>query len=401
MAAVRRAHGSSGTTIPRVHEPLLIVHSALVRRYYARLTMDFQTNKRVCEEVAIIPSKALKNKIAGYTTHLMKRIQRGPVRGISLKLQEEERERRMDFVPDVSAVDTDVIEVRTSPVVASLALASERHAADGAHPRCWEWGGLRQFGGGSLVRAACRDLRVLGPPLSQASSRRGSVYSGSRARGGVVTRRPCVGPPILPDMWTMVAPSLCRWIRRPRRCCGRSRWLSFRALWCSRLRRAAGRATIRAAAAKGSLGWARTSQQPPPSQVARCGGAAAGAVAFPQLVARLRPAPCTNRVVRGMIVRGVRRPYVRRGGGQRRARALSCMCVHARVGLDTAPLNSRSRIHAGPCSHGLPRCALVRAVSVSATSPQKPVWRVVLGSWLRNTKRRAPGPACIERNVQL
>ena len=30
--------------------------------------MDFQTNKRVCEEVAIIPSKALKNKIAGYTT---------------------------------------------------------------------------------------------------------------------------------------------------------------------------------------------------------------------------------------------------------------------------------------------------------------------------------------------
>ena len=32
------------------------------------MTLDFQTNKRICEEVAIIPSKALKNKIAGYAT---------------------------------------------------------------------------------------------------------------------------------------------------------------------------------------------------------------------------------------------------------------------------------------------------------------------------------------------
>ena len=73
--------------------------------------MDFNTNKRLVEEVAIIPTTRLRNKIAGFTTHVMKRIQRGPVRGISLKLQEEERERRMDFVPEQSAINTDTIEV--------------------------------------------------------------------------------------------------------------------------------------------------------------------------------------------------------------------------------------------------------------------------------------------------
>ncbi|CAB1116948.1 unnamed protein product [Ectocarpus sp. CCAP 1310/34] len=84
---------------------------AIIEKYYSRLTMDFHTNKRVCDEVAIIPSKRMRNKIAGFVTHLMKRIQRGPVRGISLKLQEEERERRMDFVPEVSAIEQESIDI--------------------------------------------------------------------------------------------------------------------------------------------------------------------------------------------------------------------------------------------------------------------------------------------------
>ena len=40
----------------------------LVEKYYTRLTYDFQTNKKIAEEVAIIPSKRLRNKIAGFAT---------------------------------------------------------------------------------------------------------------------------------------------------------------------------------------------------------------------------------------------------------------------------------------------------------------------------------------------
>merc|ERR1712118_88657 len=80
----------------------------IIERYYQRLTLDFNTNKRICDEVAMIPSKRLRNKIAGFTTHVMKRINRGPVKGISLKLQEEEREKRLDYIPDISAVDLEI-----------------------------------------------------------------------------------------------------------------------------------------------------------------------------------------------------------------------------------------------------------------------------------------------------
>merc|ERR1712153_138307 len=83
----------------------------LIEKYFSKMTNDFHVNKKILSEVGTVPTKRLRNKIAGYATHLMKRIQTGPVRGISLKLQEEERERRMEYVPDRSEVDTDHIQV--------------------------------------------------------------------------------------------------------------------------------------------------------------------------------------------------------------------------------------------------------------------------------------------------
>ena len=66
------------------------------------MSVDFDFNKRVLDDVALIPTKRIRNKIAGYASRLMRRIQRGPVKGISLKLQEAERERRMEFIPENS-----------------------------------------------------------------------------------------------------------------------------------------------------------------------------------------------------------------------------------------------------------------------------------------------------------
>merc|ERR1712070_158641 len=87
------------------------------------MTLDFDINKRLCDDVATIQSKRLRNKIAGFATHLMKRIQRGPVRGISLKLQEEERERRLDYVPDISQVDLE-IEQDTKSMLRAMDMAN-------------------------------------------------------------------------------------------------------------------------------------------------------------------------------------------------------------------------------------------------------------------------------------
>uniref|UniRef100_A0A8D0CCQ4 Uncharacterized protein n=1 Tax=Salvator merianae TaxID=96440 RepID=A0A8D0CCQ4_SALMN len=65
----------------------------ITEKYYTRLGNDFHTNKCACEEIAIIPSKKLSNKLE-------------PGRGISIELQEEER--RENHVPEVSTLDQEI-----------------------------------------------------------------------------------------------------------------------------------------------------------------------------------------------------------------------------------------------------------------------------------------------------
>merc|ERR1712029_67781 len=93
---------------------------ALIEKYYGKLTQDFHVNKRIIDDVSVIQTKRLRNKIAGYTTHLMNRIQKGPVRGISLRLQEEERERKMDFIPEKSEIQVSNIEIKGDAVLKSM-----------------------------------------------------------------------------------------------------------------------------------------------------------------------------------------------------------------------------------------------------------------------------------------
>lgn len=77
----------------------------IIEKFYGKLSNDFYLNKKIVEQVSDAQTKKIRNKIAGYTTLLLKRIQKGPVKGISLKVQEEQREKNLDEIPEKSHVN--------------------------------------------------------------------------------------------------------------------------------------------------------------------------------------------------------------------------------------------------------------------------------------------------------
>uniref|UniRef100_A0A8D0BP21 40S ribosomal protein S17 n=1 Tax=Salvator merianae TaxID=96440 RepID=A0A8D0BP21_SALMN len=100
----------------------------ITEKYYTHLGIDFHTNQQVCEKVAVIPGKKMGNKIAQYVAHLMKCLH---FRGMSIKLQEEEEERRGNCVPEeIIEMDPDsrkILELRDFSNLSNLHRNSPDH----------------------------------------------------------------------------------------------------------------------------------------------------------------------------------------------------------------------------------------------------------------------------------
>ncbi|KAI5170608.1 small subunit ribosomal protein S17e [Nematocida sp. LUAm3] len=104
-----------------------------VEKHYPNLTMDFYQNRDVLANVSIINGKKVRNKIAGYSTRLMKRTRYGRVKGVSIKAQEEERERKDNFVPAESIIDVERLEVDpiTMEMIKAVGLTGSFFVASG------------------------------------------------------------------------------------------------------------------------------------------------------------------------------------------------------------------------------------------------------------------------------
>jgi len=52
------------------------IGNELIEKFGDRFTTDFDTNKKIVEEVALVSTKRLRNRIAGYITSKIKKLKK-------------------------------------------------------------------------------------------------------------------------------------------------------------------------------------------------------------------------------------------------------------------------------------------------------------------------------------
>lgn len=84
---------------------------SVIEKYFSRINTDFENNLSVVRDTTVTQNKKIRNQLAGYITHLYKRIQKGDVKGIYIKSHEQEKERKESFIPKVGILDVEKIAV--------------------------------------------------------------------------------------------------------------------------------------------------------------------------------------------------------------------------------------------------------------------------------------------------
>ncbi|KRH94957.1 40S ribosomal protein S17 [Pseudoloma neurophilia] len=83
----------------------------IVEKYYVYLNEDFYHNKKVVADFAQVQSKRTLNKVAGRVTHVVKGVLRGTAKGLYIKKHEEDREKKENYLPKQSFLDSDKVVV--------------------------------------------------------------------------------------------------------------------------------------------------------------------------------------------------------------------------------------------------------------------------------------------------
>ena len=70
----------------------------LIENHYDKVSLDFQHNKMLLQELGEFSSVKMRNLVAGCLTKLYKRLQHSTIKGVSLRMHEEARERKLEIV---------------------------------------------------------------------------------------------------------------------------------------------------------------------------------------------------------------------------------------------------------------------------------------------------------------